>query len=310
MNVSLPLAEYKFVFRAIDRVSLPGFADPLWRSVFGLALRRMVCSRGKQSACSGCSDRFSCAYGALLMGFHRRGNDMHALSRNMTTVPPPLVFRSTIRDFRVTVPAGHTFSAEIILVGSGAKWLPSIIQAMACAGECGLGRKRAGFALEQVIHSSPDLLPRLLLPGNGETAAESPPRPVRIPTAPDSLQFTFLSPYLLKRHSEDFAGFHLLMQCIRRISLMHTIYAGAVLPVDFRHLKNLANQPLLLDGDLVIQKNYGCRDNAKRFQAITGWCTMRLAGLEELWPWLYLGQWLGVGKQAGKGFGRYQLLEI
>jgi CRISPR/Cas system endoribonuclease Cas6 (RAMP superfamily) len=29
---------------------------------------------------------------------------------------------------------------------------------------------------------------------------------------------------------------------------------------------------------------------------------------ELFWPFLWLGQWLHIGKQASKGFGRYQLL--
>jgi CRISPR/Cas system endoribonuclease Cas6 (RAMP superfamily) len=31
---------------------------------------------------------------------------------------------------------------------------------------------------------------------------------------------------------------------------------------------------------------------------------------QELWAYLYLGQWLGVGKNASMGFGQYRLVTI
>ena len=38
----LPLAHYRFKFRAIDTVRLPGYAGSAWRGVFGRSLKKLV----------------------------------------------------------------------------------------------------------------------------------------------------------------------------------------------------------------------------------------------------------------------------
>ena len=39
----LPLARYRFKFRAIDTVRLPSYAGSAWRGVFGRSLKKIVC---------------------------------------------------------------------------------------------------------------------------------------------------------------------------------------------------------------------------------------------------------------------------
>jgi CRISPR/Cas system endoribonuclease Cas6 (RAMP superfamily) len=41
-----------------------------------------------------------------------------------------------------------------------------------------------------------------------------------------------------------------------------------------------------------------------------GHLELDIQGLDELWPYLWLGQWLNVGKNASMGFGRYSVVGI
>ena len=304
---ALPLATYRFTCRAEDAVSLPALADPLWRSVFGLALKRSSCIREGEK-CRACSLRFDCDYAFLLMGFNRP-HTRHGITRHMHTVPPPLIFRCRVRDHASRVPPASTFSVCLALVGTANERLPAVIRAMEGAGRLGLGRKRARFSLAEVVQDGPQPPERLVADSrHGMTPGR--PAQVTIPEAPRTIRFLFLSPYLLPSDTDlgqGFGGGRLVMQIIRRISAMHEPYAGHPLDADFRRLKELAAMPFFLDGDIRAEPGYSYHANRKRFLAIRGDFLMRLADCAPLWPWLYLGQWLGVGKQAGKGFGRYQL---
>jgi len=308
VSFALPLAEYRCTCRAIDPVSLPALADPLWRSLFGLALRLLTCIEGEHASCHGCRLRFTCDYAVLLMGFNRTGG-RNGITRHMRTIPTPLVFRCRIRDHPILVPQGACFSVRLVLVGTASDRLPAVVRALESAGSLGLGRRRARFTLEEVAQTGPQPPERLVVTGE-RTVAPGLPAQVAIPKAPRSLRFTFLSPYLLPpgtRIEEGFDGRRLVMQIVRRISAMHEPYSGQPLETDFRGLKHLAATPFFLDGDLQAEPGYSYQANRKRFLAIRGSFLMSLADCAPLWPWLYLGQWLGVGKQAGKGFGRYRL---
>ena len=43
---------------------------------------------------------------------------------------------------------------------------------------------------------------------------------------------------------------------------------------------------------------------------LIGHLDLALDGIAGLWPYLHLGQWLGVGKNASMGFGCYELLSL
>ncbi len=309
--LSLPLAEYRFTCRASDPVSLPALADPLWRSVFGLALRKLSCHGEKHSDCNGCRLRFDCDYAFLLMGFNRR-QDRDGITRTMGTIPTPLIFRCSVQDYSVRVPPGSSFSVHLVVIGMASDRLSTVIRAMETAGSLGLGRRRARFSLEEVVQVGPQPLERLVMAG-GEMIAPGLPAQVTIPQVPRTIRFSFLSPYLLPSSTDldqGLGGAHLIMQIIRRISAMHEPYTGHPLAIDFRSLKELASTPFFLQGDLQAEPGYSYHANKKQFLAIRGGFLMNLSECALLWPWLYLGQWLGVGKQAGKGFGRYLLQEV
>ena len=305
MPPNLPFAEYRFTLKALELVSLPAFADPLWRSVFGLALKQLSCIADKQN-CKTCLLRHQCDYSFLTSGQNSPPKKI-GVTRNMKDIPNPHVFRSRIRDYSPKIPPGASFSLTLILIGNANDRLPSVIRAMVQAGELGLGKKRSKFKLLEVIQAGPGPLERLIMSNQELVATGMPELPV-IPASPKVIRFMFQSPYLLPSNTKLDDGLNttkLIMQIIRRISSLQEPYTGVPAVADFTYLRSLAENPVILDADLEVEPGYSYFGNKKRFSAVRGGMLIDLQNHKELWPWLYLGQWLGVGKQASKGFGRY-----
>lgn len=57
----LPLARYRFKFRAIDTVRLPDYAGSAWRGVFGRSLKKIVCVT-REPRCEPCLLYRNCIY--------------------------------------------------------------------------------------------------------------------------------------------------------------------------------------------------------------------------------------------------------
>ncbi len=307
MSLSLPFAKYTFIFQAIDSVSLPAFADPLWRSVFGLALRQLSCIADKQQ-CDTCMLRHQCDYAFLTTG-PNSPPEKTGILKQLKNIPNPHVFSCQVQSYSSKIPANAFFSASLILIGKANDRLPAVIRAMVHAGVLGLGGRRAKFRLMEVIQTGPAPLDRLIMT-NREIVSAGTPEPVTIPELPGLIRCTFQTPFLLPSNTDLAKGFNatkLIMQIIRRIASLQDIYTEIPLDADFKHLRSLAQQPEILETDLLVEPGYSYHGNKKKFTAVRGAFILNMENHTDLWPWLYLGQWLNVGKQASKGFGRYEL---
>ena len=103
------------------------------------------------------------------------------------------------------------------------------------------------------------------------------------------------------------------MTLIRRISQLQYFQAQIKLDTDFIYLKQLA-QSIPRDHQK-IKKSYfkSLRKRKNQHQQTAGWIgyiDINLQNHQELWEYLYLGQWLNVGKNASMGFGQYQLIDL
>ncbi|MCI5210986.1 MAG: CRISPR system precrRNA processing endoribonuclease RAMP protein Cas6 [Candidatus Electrothrix sp. ATG2] len=86
---------------------------------------------------------------------------------------------------------------------------------------------------------------------------------------------------------------------------------GCPLEADFRAVKECAARSEIIGIDLYphVTTCWSARQGkALELRGFLGTVDFAPAEPELFWPFLYLGQWLHIGKQASKGFGRYQLL--
>ena len=227
MVTELPLARYTFTFQTIDPLNLPAFADPLLSGLFGLALRRLSCIN-RDADCTSCPLHNQCDFFLLTRGAAPPAESSTGLAARMRDRPPPLIFRTPVRDYSLRIPAGRTFSTSLIVVGSGNNRLPAIIRALALAGDLGLGRKRTRFRLQEVICRRPGELDCFIEQNSPQPPV---PTPQPVPHPPQRVSVTLLSPWLLPHTKEnskpattDTLLPRFLMQVVRRISLLQQCY--------------------------------------------------------------------------------------
>ena len=140
----------------------------------------------------------------------------------------------------------------------------------------------------------------------------SPQVPVASPV-PAAVRLRRITPYKPSGQAAAAAGLnlgHLLMAMVRRVSLLQYFYTGVRLDAPFPELKATAERARVLGVSLRHQdaSRFGAR-HGKRLDTggLIGHIDLELTGIEPLWPYLHLGKWLNVGKNASMGYGRYTL---
>jgi hypothetical protein len=148
-------------------------------------------------------------------------------------------------------------------------------------------------------------------------APESP----RVPAAPAAVRLVFDSAYKPSGKAGRRDGIdlgRLLMAVVRRLSLLQYFYTGRRLDAPFAELKQAAGQVPVISHQLrrEASRRYSARRRVRvDTSGLIGELDLDLSGsgsgaAAALWPYLYLGQWLGVGKNTSMGFGQYRLLPV
>jgi hypothetical protein len=233
------------------------------------------------------------------------------MMRKVGTVPLPHIFHSE-QCGEANISPGGQFSHGLVLAGSACKRLPAVVRAMIKSGQLGFGSDRAKAELVQVSQVLPDGQ-RLIRDKQGEVQ-ESVMKAIAVPPASAAVRMQFLTPYLPSDKTfrpDRLEISRLIMAVIRRMSLLQYFYMGCPLEGDFRALKERAARSEVINIDLRHHTTtcWSARQGrAIEFRGFLGAVDFAPAEPELFWSFLHLGQWLHIGKQASKGFGRYQLL--
>ncbi|WP_295455562.1 CRISPR system precrRNA processing endoribonuclease RAMP protein Cas6 [uncultured Thiodictyon sp.] len=307
----LPLALY--VFRYIADADFRLAVDPrgLWHGVFGLHLREQCCVV-RAADCQGCLLLHQCQYSYLFSGPRPLESE---LMRRYDSIPVPHVFRVD-RDYPEPILAGDEIAVSLVLVGEANDRLPLIIQAMAAAGQGGLGPQRGQVWLHDVTQHLPGGRPPQLVASKGRMLDLRPPEPPEAPPIPAAVRIRFLSPYKASGQANRSGGLEMgpfLMALVRRASLLQYFYTGRQLEAPFGMLKAASVQVRTLERALRRQEasRYAARHGERvPTGGLIGHIDLDMSDIETLWPYLYLGQWLNVGKNASMGYGCYELLSL
>jgi hypothetical protein len=300
-----PVARYRLHGIVEQDLTLPGFSGSMLRGAFGHALKRGVCVTGLGD-CKSCALYRNCSYPAIF------------------ETPPPLNCRrnySQIAGPYVVEPSGvatgrlvrgSPFEFDLVLIGPALRELPLIAIAWRRALERDLCDGHGGVLLGS-IHSEDGVM--VLRPGDDSPKPHS--RHVLVPPAPmglDRLDVVFETPLALRRDGKDLDAATIkprdfLMSLIRRISDLATMQLGVELPIDYASLSRQATD---IGGTSEFRQKRWSRYSSRqrRSMPMTGLIgRWQLTGdLMSFWPFLYLGQWLHVGKKCSFGFGGYRLV--
>lgn len=294
--MNLPFAEYRFIFRANEQIHIPKFSGSMWRGAFGHALKKLSC-------CGEAPHTQLCRYSFLFEPQQKH----YAQQMPFVQSPPlPYVFHTT-KQVASSYDKDDLFDIGLILVGKANQEITLVIEAMQQAAAIGLGKGKGRAVLHEVIQYQQGVAHLVY----GDGIHFKPPSLIDIlpKITGQMLRVKIITP-LGFNQMEELDVSYFLMNLVRRISLLQHCYAPEhVGNYDFSLLKQAVTQiDSRKDVYMVAWERYSERQ--KRSHPMRGWMGSFLLsgkGLNDLLPFLYLGQWLHSGKMANMGMGRYEL---
>lgn len=301
-----PIARYRFDLRATKTMLWPDYAGSAIRRALGRALRKTACMTHRP-VCPECMLYRTCPYAVL---FESAPPEEHELQK-FSQIPHPYVVEAPAWGRHTSEP-GEAFSFHMVLIGRALHQLPLIIFAVqrAFAGEVAKGSAELESVHVEVNGSYRPVC------GTAQRSVIEHPKTVTLPDFPESQDVTlrFATPLRLQNNGRNL-GIHeiepgtLLNALVRRIGLLMEFHAGKIEP-DYSRLSALA-RGIRYENKLHWQNwsRYSSRQDQKiRLGGVIG--DFRLFEVPaELLAFLYLGQWMHLGKSAVFGLGKYELLD-
>jgi len=301
-----PAARYRFNCVADTPLHLREYAGSTLRGAFGHALKKTVCVT-HEADCKACALYRSCAYPAV---FEPPAPATHSVQK-FSQIPAPFVVEPPPWGERHYAP-GEGFSFHMVLVGHALKHLPLIIHAWQRALGAGVGVGDGRAQLAHVQHCLPDGDTCIFDSADGTLQphrAELPPAP----PAQTYVTLDFATQLRLQHNSKplgvgEISAQRLLVGLIKRSALMSEFHTGQKLDLDFAALADAAGK--INDQRHLVWRDwtrYSSRQKQEmQLGGVIGQWTLT-GDLAPFWPFLHLGQWLHVGKNASFGLGRYVL---
>ena len=308
---TFPLARYRLEWQASRPIRLPDYAGSMLRGGFGHALRKLACMT-RQKECTGCPLLSSCPYPAI---FAPPPPAAHTLQK-FSQIPVPYIIEPP--DWGASlVGEGEAFSFHVVLVGRALRELPLIILAWRRAFARGVGTGEGTAELVRVVHCGEAQETEIHRPDTGALAPHA--QTIALDTAEaegagqNQLTLHFVTPLRLQQNGhalapEKLAARKLLMALVRRANLLAEFHAHGPLGDDFASL--LAASANIRDRKHLVWRDW-TRFSSRQQQKMT------LGGVIGEWtlsgtltpflPFLRLGEWLHVGKEASFGLGHYTL---
>jgi hypothetical protein len=299
------------------------------RGGFGSTFRRIVCHTNCREPES-CELRNVCPYTAVFQPFVPEGSEKISKNRD---IPRPFVIKPPLETKETYLP-GERLSFDLVLVGKIKDYLPYFIVTFKELSQAGLGRGRAAVELAGVEHVGYDgaLVPVYTRENN----LVQPPAKVilwaelcdllnsnngSINSPQDGagnitrITLRFLTPTLLKADGvqtrQPFFG--VIAKRLRdRINALSYFYCGKGLDIDFKAFGEQAEKVKTVSDSTrwVESSRYSRRREVTHdLSGFVGEVTFE-GELEMFLPYLKLGEYLHVGKNAVFGNGWYEIVEI
>jgi hypothetical protein len=301
----IPIKQYRFYFTSAGPWRLPEYPGSAWRGAFGHALKRTVCVV-RNTPCIQCLLKNACAYSYIFETPPPAGAEK---MRKYDAIPHPFVLR-----FPENLSPDSDYSLDVILFGHGQRFFPYIVHALQRAGQVGIGGHRQAFALHRA--DEVDSHGRLhSIYQNGELQPQQQAVSPTVPHMPAQAELVFHSPVRIKQDQKnlspgDFNFGPLFGSLLRRISMISYFHTDTPLETDFAGLAAKARTVQFAGRQLrwYDWTRYSSRQQAEMSMGgVIGSVVLDTQGLEDFWPYLWLGQWTHVGKGTSMGMGAYSI---
>jgi len=308
---TFPIARYRLEWQASTPIRLPDYAGSMLRGAFGHALRKLACMT-KQKECAGCPLLSNCPYPAI---FAPPPPAAHALQK-FSQIPVPYVIEPPDWGAR-QVGAGEAFAFHLVLIGRALRELPLIILAWRRALARGVGTDDGTAELVRVVHCGEAQEAEIHRPDAGTLVQHAQAIAFNTEnnseTAPSELTLHFVTPLRLQKNGhalppEKLDARTLLMALVRRANLLAEFHGEGPLVEDFPSL--LAASAGIQESKHLVWLDWTRFSSRQQQKMVLGGVVgdWTLSGpLAAFVPFLRLGEWLHVGKEAAFGLGRYTL---
>jgi len=337
MPSDFSLHQFRFHLEPKAPLHMPAYdKGNVIRGGFGSAFRRIVCHANCREAES-CELRNVCPYSAVFQPFVPE--DSEKISRNRD-IPRPFVIKPPLETKETYLPS-ERLSFDLVLVGKIKDYLPYFIVTFKELSQAGLGRNRAPVELAGVDHVGRD---RTVAPvySKDDNLVRPPPEAIAWAdlcgscvsngssngadtqvgpyssngaTKVTRITLRFLTPTLLRADGvlSRRPTFGPLAKRLRdRINALSYFYCGAGLDIDFKAFGDAAEKVKTISDSTgwVESSRYSRRrEVAHDLSGFVGEVSFE-GELELFLPYLKLGEYLHVGKNAVFGNGWYRIEEI
>lgn len=303
---TIPVSCYRFYFKTDQPVRIPDYPGSAWRGAFGHALKRTVCVI-RNTPCHQCLLKHACAYSYI---FETPTPSNTEKMRKYTAIPHPFVFRFSNKK------STESFNLDLNLFGHGQRYFPYLVHAMQMAGKDGVGGHRQSFFLNKIdAIDYHDHNQCVTIYQDSELTPLKPAQAPILPKMPEIIKINFQTPVRLKQDNRNITAINfnfgaMFGALLRRISMISYFHTDTPLESDFNGLAASARSVQFEAQNLhwYDWTRYSSRQQTEmQMGGLLGSVSLDMRGLEDFWPYLWLGQWTHVGKGTSMGMGAYTI---
>jgi CRISPR-associated endoribonuclease Cas6 len=315
------LHHFRFHLEPKAQLHMPAYnKGNVIRGGFGSTFRRIVCHANCREP-ETCDLRFVCPYTAVFNPFVPEGSEKISKNRD---IPRPFVIKPPLETKETYVP-GARLSFDLVVVGKAKDYLPYFIVTFKELCQFGLGRGRTACTLAGVESVSPGGSVGSVYLSSDNTVrppSDSIRWPDLLPVPSNNgkkeirrIKLRFLTPTTLKAdglmaRKVEFS--HLIKRLRDRINALGYFYCGEGLDIDFKALGKAAEEVTTIRDSTawISSSRYSRRrDVSHDLSGFVGEVVFE-GRLEPFLPYLKLGEYLHVGKNAVFGNGWFRIEEI
>lgn len=313
----LPLLRLELTFVIDEPVVLPPFRGSMWRGVLGPALKRI-----DEGLLPGLSTGLL-EPGSLYRTFFESPPPADTTKMRLyTAVPHPYVVDAPGQPGFRRLEPGAAEKVGLTLVGRAASAAEAVLAAFDFAARAGFGvqggpergkRGRGRLASAEAVWREPGVEPITVFDGETYFSVDACAPP--LPPPPERVRVLLTTPLRLVLNNvaigpRVFRPAALLSTLVRRVSMMTTFHSDTPLETDFPRLRERAEglrmeEPMIAAAD---QKRWSASQQRHLdMSGVVGSFVLDLRDAQELFPYLWLGQWIHAGKGAVMGLGAIRL---
>lgn len=312
--MNLHIARYRFHWRVTTPLLLPRYASSALRGVYGHALKRLACLT-RADNCKGCAVLANCAYPQLFESQQapRPAAGIPALATYAIETPFARAMQQPPRSSRYK-PGDHYTFDMVLMTPPVINELSLIMAAWRQAFAHGVGPMDGKAELLRVEHLAPEEPANSIFTKTNPTLQR---HNVELPapefSQTEDVQLQLQTPLRIAQQGKlikerDMTTSLFLRHLIRRVSFQACAQQADAFSLDEIHQLNaLADQ--VSEGARQLNWCDWERNSSRQKQK------MKLGGLIGHWqllrvpppllPFIYLGQWVHVGKECAFGLGQY-----